>query len=108
MRMVDLIEKKKHGQELSEEEIHDIIQGYVANQIPDYQMSAFMMATYFQGMSEKETAILTSEMMHSGDTMDLSGIQGIRLINIQQVALAIRLHLLLDQWLQRVGRRWLK
>ena len=78
MRMVDLIEKKKHGQELSEEEIHDIIQGYVANQIPDYQMSAFMMATYFQGMSEKETAILTSEMMHSGDTMDLSGIQGIK------------------------------
>ena len=59
MRMVDLIEKKKHGLELNEEEIHDIIQGYVADKIPDYQMSAFMMAIYFQGMTEKETAILT-------------------------------------------------
>ncbi|MGN1392302.1 MAG: thymidine phosphorylase, partial [Sharpea porci] len=78
MRMVDLIEKKKHGLELNEEEIHDIIQGYVADKIPDYQMSAFMMAIYFQGMTEKETAILTKEMMHSGDTMDLSAIQGIK------------------------------
>lgn len=78
MRMYDLIEKKKHGGALSRREIHDMIKGYVAGEIPDYQMSAMMMAVYFQGMNEEETTYLTLEMSQSGDTADLSSIQGIK------------------------------
>lgn len=78
MRMVDLIEKKKAGKALDREELHFIIDGYVNGAIPDYQMSAFMMAVYFQSMTSQETAILTDEMMHSGDVLDLSAIHGIK------------------------------
>lgn len=78
MRMVDLIEKKKSGKELTKEEIHYIIDGYVKEEIPDYQMSAFMMAVYFQGMTSLETAHLTYAMMQSGDVLDLSKIKGIK------------------------------
>ncbi|WP_318508513.1 pyrimidine-nucleoside phosphorylase [Bacillus sp. T3] len=78
MRMVDLIEKKRDGFELSNEEIHFIINGYTAGTIPDYQMSALTMAIYFQGMTDKERANLTMAMVESGDQIDLSGIQGIK------------------------------
>ncbi len=78
IRMYDLIEKKKHGGELSREEIHDMVAGFVAGDIPDYQMSAMLMAIYFQGMNAEETTYLTMEMAHSGDTADLSGIAGIK------------------------------
>lgn len=79
MRMVDLIEKKKNGEALSKEEIHFIIDGYVKGDIPDYQMSAWMMAVYFKGMTTEEIATLTLEMMHSGDVLDLSEIKGIKI-----------------------------
>ena len=72
MRMYDLIEKKKLGEALSEEEIRFFISGYTAGEIPDYQASALCMAIYFQGMSDEETAILTDAMAHSGDMLDLS------------------------------------
>ncbi|MGM0874074.1 MAG: pyrimidine-nucleoside phosphorylase [Bacillota bacterium] len=78
MRMVDLIEKKRDGQELTKEEIHHIIKGYTDGDIPDYQMSAFTMAVYFQGMTDQERAELTMAMVHSGDTIDLSEIEGIK------------------------------
>lgn len=78
MRMVDLIEKKRDGQELTKEEIHHIIKGYTNGDIPDYQMSAFTMAVYFQGMTDQERAELTLAMVHSGDTIDLSEIEGIK------------------------------
>ena len=78
MRMVDLIKKKQAGQVLSQEEIEYIVKGYTQGQIPDYQMSAFMMAVYFQGMTEIEAGQLTSAMAHSGDMIDLSGISGIK------------------------------
>lgn len=61
MRMVDLIQKTRDGIELTDEEIHFIIDGYVKEDIPDYQMSAWMMAICFQGLSKKETATLTKE-----------------------------------------------
>ncbi|MFD2672832.1 pyrimidine-nucleoside phosphorylase [Marinicrinis sediminis] len=77
MRMVDLIQKKRDGQSLSEAEIQFMIKGYTADEIPDYQMSAFAMAVYFQGMSEEETAQLTMAMADSGDTVDLSPIEGV-------------------------------
>ncbi|WP_433742962.1 pyrimidine-nucleoside phosphorylase [Falsibacillus pallidus] len=78
MRMVDLIEKKRDGKELSKEEIQFIIKGYTDGTIPDYQMSAWTMAVYFQGMTESERAELTMAMVHSGDTIDLSAINGVK------------------------------
>lgn len=78
MRMVDLIEKKRNGLELSSEEIHFIIDGYTKDTIPDYQVSALMMAIYFKGMSEQERADLTMAMVQSGDMIDLTKINGIK------------------------------
>ena len=72
MHMTDLIEKKKQGQTLTQEELHFIVHGYTAGDIPDYQMSALMMAIYFRGMTPEEPAQLTIEMEHSGDVVDLS------------------------------------
>jgi pyrimidine-nucleoside phosphorylase len=76
MRMVDLIEKKRDGYELSRPEISFIIEGYTAGIIPDYQMSAWAMAVFYSGMTSREVADLTMAMVHSGDTVDLSAIQG--------------------------------
>ncbi|MEH7110512.1 MULTISPECIES: pyrimidine-nucleoside phosphorylase [Bacillaceae] len=78
MRMVDLIEKKRDGLELTTEEINFIIQGYTEGSIPDYQMSALTMAIVFRGMTEQERADLTMAMVKSGDEIDLSQIEGIK------------------------------
>jgi pyrimidine-nucleoside phosphorylase len=78
MRMVDLIAKKRDGHALTKEEIEFIIHGYTNGDIPDYQMSAFAMAVFFRGMTEEETAALTMAMVHSGDVIDLSKIEGIK------------------------------
>lgn len=78
MRMYDLIMKKRNGFALTTEEIDFMIKEYTAGSIPDYQMSAMMMAVYFQGMTEEETAALTMAMAHSGDMLDLSAIEGIK------------------------------
>lgn len=78
MRMYDLIMKKRNGKALSEDEIRYIIEGYVAGSIPDYQMSAFLMAVYFKGMTDEETSIMTDAVAHSGDMVNLSGIEGIK------------------------------
>ena len=72
MRMYDIIEKKRNGEKLSPEEIEFFISGYVSGEIPDYQISALLMAIYFSGMDDEETAVLTKAMMLSGDTVDLS------------------------------------
>ena len=78
MNTYDLIIKKRSGGELNKEEYSYLIQNYVSGKIPDYQMSAFLMAVYFRGMTERETLFLTEEMIKSGDTLDLSAIQGIK------------------------------
>lgn len=78
MRMVDIIAKKRDGHELTTAEIDFFIQGYTAGTIPDYQASALAMAIYFQDMTDRERADLTMAMVHSGETMDLSGIKGIK------------------------------
>lgn len=78
MRMYDLIMKKRNGGTLTEEEINYMISEYTADRIPDYQMSAMMMAIYFKGMSKEETVALTMAMAHSGDMMDLNGITGVK------------------------------
>ena len=74
--MVHLIEKKRNGQPLTADEIDFIVQNYTAGQIPDYQMSAWAMAVFFQGMTDSEVTNLTKSMLHSGDIIDLSSIQG--------------------------------
>lgn len=78
MRMVDLIQKKKQGESLSEEEIKFIVEGYTKGNIPDYQMSAFLMSVYFKGMNKKEIADLTLAYVNSGEQADLSAIKGIK------------------------------
>ncbi|MBP3705568.1 MAG: pyrimidine-nucleoside phosphorylase [Clostridia bacterium] len=77
MRMVDLIRKKRNGEVLTNDEIDFIVQGCTDGSIPDYQLSALMMAICFQGMTKEETARLTLSMANSGDTVDLSSIGGI-------------------------------
>lgn len=78
MRMVDLIEKKRNGKELTEQEIRWIIKSYTENTIEDYQMSALLMAIYFQGMNQVEASTLTTAMVESGDQIDLSKINGVK------------------------------
>lgn len=78
MRMYDLIIKKRNGHPLTKEEIKFMVEGFTKGEIPDYQMSAMMMAVYFQGMNEEETLFLTLAMEYSGDVLDLSGIEGVK------------------------------
>ena len=78
MRMYDIIMKKRNGGILTTEEINFFIEGYTKGEIPDYQVSALMMAVYFQGMNEAETLSLTMAMAKSGDMLDLSEIKGIK------------------------------
>ncbi|MDE6638970.1 MAG: pyrimidine-nucleoside phosphorylase [Acetatifactor sp.] len=78
MRMYDIIMKKRNGGELTPEEIHFFVEGYTGGTIPDYQVSALMMAIYFQKMTDAETCELTMAMAHSGDMLDLSAIHGIK------------------------------
>ena len=78
MRMYDLISKKKRGEELSTEEINFFIEGFTKGEIPDYQVSALMMAIYFQKMNKRETADLTMAMVDSGEKFNLDAIKGIK------------------------------
>lgn len=78
MRMYDVILKKRQGIELSDKEIQWLIRGYVEGNIPDYQMSAFLMAVMFKGMTTKELGTFTMAMAHSGDMVNLSAIKGIK------------------------------
>lgn len=78
MRTVDLIHRKRNGEELSAEEIQFLIDGYTRSEIPDYQMSAFLMAVFFSGMSDREVSALTDKMMNSGELADLSAVPGVK------------------------------
>jgi pyrimidine-nucleoside phosphorylase len=78
MRTVDLIHRKRDAEELAPEEIEFLIEGYTSGEIPDYQMSAFLMAVFFSGMSDREVSRLTECMLRSGDTVDLSSIPGVK------------------------------
>ncbi|HAP6124680.1 TPA: pyrimidine-nucleoside phosphorylase [Enterococcus faecium] len=78
MRMVDLIEKKRDGNELSKEEIEYIVTNYTNGKIPDYQVSALLMATFYQDMTNEEITNLTLAIANSGDVIDLSSLEGIK------------------------------
>ncbi|MEC3468129.1 pyrimidine-nucleoside phosphorylase [Bacillus tropicus] len=78
MRMVDLIAKKRDGHALTTEEINFIVEGYTNGDIPDYQVSSLAMAIFFQDMNDQERADLTMAMVNSGDTIDLSAIEGVK------------------------------
>ena len=78
MRAVDLIQKKRDGQELTSNEIEWLVEGYVDGTVPDYQMSAFAMAVYFKGMTTREISDLTMNMVKTGQEFDLSAIEGVK------------------------------
>ena len=78
MRTVDLIHRKRDGEELSAEEIQFLVEGYTRGDIPDYQVSAFLMAVFFSGMADREVSALTESMMNSGTLVDLSSVPGIK------------------------------
>ncbi|MFL6447840.1 MAG: thymidine phosphorylase [Bryobacteraceae bacterium] len=78
MRTVDLIHRKRDGEELSPEELQFLVDGYTRGEIPEYQMSAFLMAVFFSGMSDREVSAVTESMVNSGSTVDLSSIPGIK------------------------------
>jgi pyrimidine-nucleoside phosphorylase len=78
MRTVDLIHRKRDGEELSAEEIQFIVDGYTRGDIPDYQVSAFLMAVFFSGMADREVSALTESMMNSGTLVDLSAVPGVK------------------------------
>lgn len=77
MKMYDIIVKKRNGKSLTEDEIRYLVNGYVKGEIPDYQISAFLMTLYFQNMNEDEIFYLTDAMSESGNTLDWSGVEGI-------------------------------
>jgi pyrimidine-nucleoside phosphorylase/thymidine phosphorylase len=78
MRTVDLIHRKREGEELNNDEIAFLVDGYTNGEIPDYQMSAFLMAVFFKGMSDPEVSAFTDLLMRSGEVVDLSGVPGIK------------------------------
>src|SRR3954464_7313440 len=78
MRTVDLIHRKRDGEELSPEELQFLVDGYTRGEIPEYQMSSFLMATYFSGMTDREVGRLTECMLRSGETVDMTGVPGIK------------------------------
>jgi len=78
MRTVDLIQRKRDGEELAPGEIEFLVEGYTSGDIPDYQMSSFLMAVFFSGMSDREVSRLTECMLRSGETVDLSAIPGVK------------------------------
>ncbi len=78
MRIVDLIQRKRNGEELTPQEISQLVEGYTRGEVPDYQMAALLMAVYFTGMSDREVTALTESMMRSGQRVDLSSVPGVK------------------------------
>ena len=78
MRTVDLIQRKRDGEELDSGEISHLVNGYTRGEIPDYQMSAFLMAVFFAGMTDREVSTMTDCMIRSGETVDLSSVKGVK------------------------------
>lgn len=108
MLMTELIEKKRDGLELSAAELNDMISAYCAGEIPDYQMSAFLMATYFRGMTKAETSALTMAMLHSGETLDLGRISGVKADKHSTGGVGDKISLILCPMIASLGVRMAK
>ena len=81
IRPAELIERKRDGGELADDELTDLILGYTRGEVPDYQMAAFLMAVYFRGLDARETFALTDAMIRSGDTLDLGAALGRKVVD---------------------------
>lgn len=101
--LVDLIIKKRNGGEHSPEEIAEIIRGYTEGSLPDYQLSAWLMAVYFKGLNDKETSVLIQSMMNSGEVMDLSDIPGIKVDKHSTGGVGDKTTLILAPWVAAAG-----
>ena len=108
MHMIDLIAKKRDGFELTEEEIKYLIHHYTKGQIPDYQMSAFLMATYFNNMNDQEATYLALAMRDSGDTIDLSSIAGVKVDKHSTGGVGDKVTLILGPLLASLGVKFAK
>jgi pyrimidine-nucleoside phosphorylase len=76
IRPAELIERKRDGEELGADELRELVLGYAREEVPEYQMAAFLMAVYFRGLSSRETFALTDAMIASGETIDLGAALG--------------------------------
>ena len=101
--MVELIIKKRNGFELTKEEYSEIIDGFISGKIPDYQVSAFLMAVCFKGMTDDETANLTDVMMRSGELIDLSEIEGVKVDKHSTGGVGDKTSLVLAPWVAAAG-----
>lgn len=108
MHTVDLIMKKREGHALSQEEIKFLIENYTLGKIPDYQISALLMAIYFKGMSDEEAKDLANAMAHSGDMIDLSSIEGIKVDKHSTGGVGDKVTLILGPLLASVGAKFAK
>ena len=108
MNMYEIITRKKRGEELGREEIAYFIEGVTDGSIPDYQTAALLMAICIKGMTDEETFILTDEMTHSGDTLDLSGIEGIKVDKHSTGGVGDKTSLVLGPMLSSLGLRLAK
>ncbi|MGI6782153.1 MAG: pyrimidine-nucleoside phosphorylase [Acholeplasmataceae bacterium] len=108
MLMIDLILKKRDGKELTKEEIKFLIDNYVKGRIPDYQMSAFLMATYFQGMTEQESTALSQAVRDSGKVYDLSKIKGIKVDKHSTGGVGDKVTLILGPMVAALGAKFAK
>ncbi len=108
MHVVDLITKKRDGHELTQQEIHELIQQYTKGKIPDYQMSAFLMATYFQKMNDQEATYLALAMRDSGDVIDLSAISGVKVDKHSTGGVGDKVTLILGPLLASLGVKFAK
>lgn len=108
MHVVDLITKKRDGHELTHDEIHELIQLYTKGKIPDYQMSAFLMATYFQKMNDQESTYLALAMRDSGDVIDLSAIPGVKVDKHSTGGVGDKVTLVLGPLLASLGVKFAK
>ena len=108
MHIIDLIAKKRDGLELTQEEIKYLIHNYTKGQIPDYQMSAFLMATYFQNMNDQEATYLALAMRDSGDVIDLKDIPGIKVDKHSTGGVGDKVTLILGPLLASLGAKFAK
>lgn len=108
MHIIDIIAKKRDGMALSKEEIHFLIKAYTQGNIPDYQMSAFLMATYFQNMNDEEATYLALAMRDSGDSIDLSSIPGVKVDKHSTGGVGDKVTLILGPLLASLGVKFAK